>query len=463
MDKGLLAPRRPQGVPWVLANGEKKHIQTQGTTCHANPAHAMGLGLLCGDFYHGAGMKSFLTLQSVDAVLDMLEAFPLLPAETVPLDMAVGRYLAEDFHAPEDLPGFDRSTVDGYAVSARDVFGAQECSPALLECIGDCPMGAAAGLALREGQTARILTGGMLPRGADAVVMVEYSRPVSHDTVEIVRSLAPGDNVLMHDEDAARGRVAVAAGRVLRPQEIGFLAALGQEQVTVRRCPRVGIISTGDEIVPIGETPPPGKVRDVNSHSLAALCRRAGAQVVCGDLVRDDRERLAHSVRHALDVADIVLVSGGSSAGMRDYTVEIFQSMDASRLLVHGVSISPGKPFILARAGGKCLMGLPGHVSGALVCAQVFVAPLIRHMQGAQTPIAPQVRARLTRAVASTQGRRDYIRVRLAQGAQGWEAVPLLGPSGLVCGLVQADALVVCPENSEGLYAGQEVTALLLC
>lgn len=412
--------------------------------------------------YPGAVMKSFLTLKSVDEVLSLIETFASLPEESVPLDESAGRYLAHDWTAPEDLPGFDRSTVDGYAVRARDVFGAQEGSPALLECVGDCPMGRAPEFSLESGQTARILTGGMLPQGADCVVMVEYSRPAGDNLVELVRTQAPGDHVLEHDEDAAAGRVLIPAGRRLRAQETGLLAALGQVQVPVTRRPRVAILSTGDEVVPFEEKPLPGQVRDVNSHSLAALCAKAGAEVRLAGLVRDDVAGLEAAVRNVLDWADVVLLSGGSSAGMRDHTVDIFLSMPESSLLVHGAAISPGKPFILARSGEKCLMGLPGHVSSALICARAFLVPLLRHLQGGEEPVVPGVQAVLSRAVASAQGRRDFIRVRLSRTEQGWAAEPVTGPSGLISGLVAADALVVCPENSEGLYAGQEVFAELL-
>lgn len=407
-------------------------------------------------------MKSFLTLKSMDEVLCLLNRFPRLPGKLVPLDDAAGRYLLHDLTAPEDLPGFDRSTVDGYAVRARDVFGAQEGSPALLECTGDCPMGRTPEFRLQEGQTARILTGGMLPDGADSVVMVEYSRPVSDTLVELIRTQAPGDHVLMHNEDAAAGATVLTAGCRLRPQEIGLLAALGIEQVEVARKPLVAIISTGDEVVPFSSSPAKGQVRDVNSHSLGALCRLAGARVRFEGIVRDDIRLLEESVRNALCKADIILVSGGSSAGMRDHTVDIFTSMPDSELLVHGAAISPGKPFILASSGTKCLMGLPGHVTSALVCARAFLLPLLLRLQGGSEKAVPGVPAILSRAVASAQGRRDYIRVRLERKDSGWLAHPVSAPSGLICGLVAADALVVCPENSEGLYAGETVYAELL-
>lgn len=425
-------------------------------------------------------MKNFLTLQSVETVLGHLRALPVLPAETVPLTDALGRRLAEALHAPADLPGFDRSTVDGFAVRARDVFGAQEGSPALLECVGDCPMGAVPDISLQPGQCARILTGGMLPEGADCVVMVEYSRPAGGNMVELTRTQAPGDHVVMRDEDAAAGDCIIPAGRKLRPQEIGLLASFGQKDVAVRRAPWVAIISTGDEVVPIGSEPRPGQVRDVNSYSLAALCRSAGAEPTLAGLVRDDAEALRRTVLAALDEADVVVVSGGSSAGMRDHTVDVFTSVPGSELLTHGVAISPGKPFILARSGGKCLMGLPGHVSSALVCARAFLVPLLEHLQGsAGDELVPSLTARLTRAVASAQGRRDYIRVKLVPASataleaawlpQGldcsdvdWLAQPLMKPSGVVSGLVEADGLVICAENREGLTAGERVRVELL-
>ena len=413
-------------------------------------------------FIPGAVMKSFLTLKSVDEVLSLVRTFVPLDEERLPVDQAAGRFLFCDIAAPEDLPGFDRSTVDGYAVRARDVFGAQEGSPALLECVGECPMGRTPDFSLEPGQTARIFTGGMLPEGADCVVMVEYSRPAGGNLVELVRTQAPGDHVLEHDEDAAAGQVFLPAGRRLRPQEIGMLAALGQTSVPVRRRPRVSIISTGDEVVPMDRKPLPGQVRDVNSHSLAALCAEAGAEVRLEGLVRDDVAGLKAAVRNAMTHADVVLLSGGSSAGMRDHTVDIFLSMPQGELLVHGAAISPGKPFILARSGKICLMGLPGHVTSALVCARVFLLPLLRHLQGAESVPVPGVPAVLARSVASAQGRRDFIRVKLVPSENGWLADPVTTPSGLISGLVAADALVVCPENSEGLYAGQNVYAELL-
>ena len=406
-------------------------------------------------------MKPFLSLKSVDEVLSIIQRFEPLPGESVPLDEAPGRYLRDDFAAPEDLPGFDRSTVDGFAVHARDVFGCSEGSPALLESVSGCEMGRLADFDLAEGQAARILTGGMLPRGADCCVMVEHTREAG-SMVEVVRSAAPGDNMVAHDEDAAKGQVMIAAGTRLRAQEIGLLAALGQTAAGVTRRPRAAIISTGDEVIPADQKPAPGQVRDVNSHTLAALCREAGAVPSFAGLVRDDPAQLRDLVLSSLQDGDAVLVSGGSSAGMRDHTLDIFASMPDSEILVHGAAISPGKPFILARSGKKCLMGLPGHVSSALVCARAFLLPLLRRLQGGREEAEHAVMASLSRQISSAQGRRDFIRARLFRNADGWIAEPLPGHSGVISDLVQADAFVVCPENREGFYAGEMVEALLL-
>ena len=424
-------------------------------------------------------MKSFLTLQPVETVIGHIRTFPVLDAERVALDDASGRRLADGFAAPADLPGFDRATVDGYAVRARDVFGAQEGNPALVECVGDCPMGAAPSIILHEGQTARILTGGMLPEGADCAVMVEYSRPAGSNMVELTRSQAPGDNVILRDDDAAAGTLLLAAGRRLRPQDIGLLAAFGLTEVAVQRSPRVAVVSTGDEVVPIEDTPPPGKIRDVNAHSIAALCRGAGAQTLRAGLVRDDPGELAARLAALAVEHDVIVVSGGSSAGMRDHTVEVFAALPGGEILTHGVALSPGKPFILARAAiaGRtvCLMGLPGHTVSALLCARVFLLPLLRHLQGqTASEISACVPARLTRSIASAQGRRDYLRVRLiplasphpcADGNElspQYEAEPITAASGLITGMTAADGLLVCPENREGLNAGDIVMVELL-
>ena len=413
-------------------------------------------------------MAHFLTLKSVDEILALVREFGPGAVEDAALADAAGRTLAEPFLAPEDLPGFDRSTMDGFAVRAKDVFGASEGAPALMDCVGECPMGARPEFSIGSGQTARIWTGGMLPQGADAVVMLEYSRQAGDAGIELTRPVAPGDHVILKDEDAQQGQELIPAGRVLRPQELGLLAALGQQSVRVRKRPRVAVISSGDEVLPLDRTPGPGQVRDVNSYTLTALANAAGAEARAFGLVGDDQAKLRSLVTEALAWGDVVLLSGGSSAGQRDYTLAVLADLPGAEILAHGVAISPGKPLILARVGQKSLWGLPGHAASALVCAEVFIRPLIRKLlgQNEQPPVwNKQLRAELTRPVASAQGRRDYIRVALSEPrVEGGplQARPVMGKSGLISTLVMAEALVICPEDQEGLTAGQVVDVHLL-
>lgn len=412
-------------------------------------------------------MGGFLTLKSVDEVLAMLSSFQPLPGEVISLPDSLGRILAHAFVAPDDLPGFDRSTMDGYAVRAWDVFGASEGLPALLDVVGECPMGETPDFSLGPAQAARIWTGGMLPAGADAVVMLEYAKTTAGAAVELTRPVAPGDNVIAASEDAAAGEALLPSDRKLRSEDLGLLAALGIDRVEVRRRPRVAIISSGDEIVPITDVPRPGQVRDINSYTLSALVRSLGGEARTYGIVRDDPERLREVVFSATEWADVVLLSGGSSAGQRDYTITTFGDIPQTEILVHGVAISPGKPLILARRGEQTLWGLPGHAASALVCAEVFIRPLLERLSGrSDREVWRQaVTAILTRPIASAQGRRDYIRVRLEENDDSrapLRATPVLGKSGLITTLVLADGLIVCPENSEGLYGGQIVTVHLL-
>ena len=414
-------------------------------------------------------MKPFLSLKPVDEVLAALRRFPLRESEILPLDECLGRVLAEDFAAPADLPGFDRSAVDGYAVHARDCFGASESSPALLCLAPGTAMGEMNQRALAEGQACPILTGGMLPPGADACAMVEHTR-LSGQDVEIIRPVAPSDHVTYRDEDAKKGEVLLRKGLCLRPQDIGLLAAFGTAAVRVVRRPKAVVLSTGDEVVPIEACPRPGQVRDVNAHSLLALCREHGAEARLAGIVGDDPEALQAKVAEILPDADAVVLSGGSSAGMRDHTVAVFTGFAGAELLVHGAAVSPGKPFILASLGGTCLMGLPGHVTSALVTAELFLAPLLRQMQGLPPKQACTVPCRLAHDAASPLGRRDFMRVCLARDDGGevrmQDGLPLVQtlrqPSGCISSLTRADGLVVCPENRDGLHAGEALDLILL-
>jgi len=410
-------------------------------------------------------MEHFFKVKTVAEVLDLIGRFEPLAGEQVALAEARSRVLAESIRAAENVPTFDRSTMDGYAVRARDTFGATESLPGLFALIGEVAMGEQPETPVGPGQTMRVWTGGMMPQGADAVVMVEYARAVDDSMVELARAVAPYDHVIRAGEDVKAGEVLLRRGARLRPQDIGLLAGLGVGRVQVTRQPSVAVISTGDEIVPVEESPGPGQVRDINTYSLGALVESAHGLPVHLGLVRDDPQQLRAVVARGLEQADTVILSGGSSVGVRDYTVEVFSSFADSEILVHGVSVSPGKPTILARAGQKSLWGLPGHTVSAMITFDLFVRPLIERLSGeAVGPERPGrfIEATLARNVASVHGREDYVRVRLERAEDGSLAAhPVLGKSGLISTMVKADGLIRIGLNSEGLRRGAAVKVAL--
>jgi molybdopterin molybdotransferase len=409
-------------------------------------------------------MKPFFQVQTLELVWQRMSEIPCLPTESVLLEHSAGRTLVEDFAAPHDLPGFSRSTMDGYAVRARDTFGASETQPGYLTLQGEVVMGHAPKFSLSAGGCGRIGTGGMLPGGADAVMMVEHTREADTETVEITRSVAPGAHVIGPSDDAEAGQILLPAGQVLRPQDVGLLAAMGAQRPQVVRRPRAGILSTGDEVVPVQRAPEPGQVRDVNAHVLAAQIRAAGGEAVPLGLTPDDPDRLRAAVDRSLAEADLTLLSGGSSVGTRDLTAEIFQSVPGAELLVHGVSVAPGKPFIWVRCGDHHLLGMPGHVTSCLVSFHLFVEPLLERLLGraghAFTRFG-RIDATLTRNIAAAPGRELYQRVRTHRADDGWLAEPVVGRSGLLRSLVQGNGLVRVPLGSEGLEAGAAIEVLL--
>jgi molybdopterin molybdotransferase len=401
----------------------------------------------------------FFRVKTREQVWDEFRCFPLLDSEQIPLDQALNRVVAEAVVSREDLPPFSRSTMDGYAVRARDTFGASEGLPALLEVVGEVAMGESPGFELGSAQAARILTGGMLPVGADSVVMVEYTEELDRASVAINRSVAPLENVIRPGDDFRANQEVLQGGRRLRAQELGLLAGLGQAQVSVRRKPRVAIISSGDEIVPVDQAPKVGELRDINSHSLAALVLECGGEPQHLGLVPDRFSTLQARCEEALDRGDICLISGGSSVGSRDLTLEVLGSFPNSEILVHGVAISPGKPTILARIGSKAFWGLPGHVASAMVVFQVLVRPFIDYVNGGSLSLGEGVplQARLSRNVASKQGREDFVRVKLQRKDGNLVAEPIFGQSGLISTLVHAHGFISIHRQAEGVYAGETV------
>lgn len=410
------------------------------------------------------GVKIMKLMRVTDpaAVLRLIEErFAPLPAEEVLLGEAGGRCLAGNVAAPEDVPGFDRSTVDGYAVAARDTFGAGEGLPALLECAGEGRMGREAP-PIRSGQCLLVHTGGMLPEGADAVVMVEDAE-VAGTLVQCHRQVAPGENVIRRDEDLAAGEPALARGALLRAPEVGLLASLGITRVMVHRRPRMGVLSSGDELVPAG-TPnlSPGQIRDSNSPALLYLGRQAGAVVTGGGILKDSFDVFLEKAGTLLAEVDFLVLSGGSSVGTRDYTALTLQELGPPGLLVEGVAIQPGKPTLLADCGGKPVLGLPGHPVSALIIFSLFGTAILHRLAGqARTRFTPAVRAVLDRNVPSRSGRTDYVRVNLREESGSVVASPVFGRSGMLRTLARADGVIVIPPELEGLPEGTPVEVFL--
>jgi molybdopterin molybdotransferase len=399
-------------------------------------------------------MKEFFTVSLLENVFEHISRFSVTGIENISVLEAVGRVIAEDVIADIDIPGFDRSTMDGYAVCASSTFGATESNPAYLTIKGAVAMGEEPPGPIKSGEALGIATGGMLPPGADSVVMNEHTAEIDAATLEVFRSVPPGNHVIAKGEDIRKGQIVIHAGLRIRPQEAGLLAALGHDRVNVFKKPVIGIISTGDEIVPIHETPGPAQVRDINTYTLSGMIIKSGAIPKQYGLVADDDRMLNEKCASALAQCDMVIISGGSSVGTRDLTIDVISRLPDSQILIHGVSISPGKPTILASIGQKPLWGLPGHVTSAMVVFERLVKPFIEHASGIKDHAIQKhlhIAARLTRNVPSAQGRVDFVRVRLIPDGKDFLAEPILGKSGLLNTMLQADGLIEIDINTEGL------------
>jgi molybdopterin molybdotransferase len=381
--------------------------------------------------------------------------FPPLQTEKVELSRSLNRVLARDVLSHEDMPAFERSTVDGYAVRARDTFGSTESIPGFLTLKGEVLMGQEPGFSIEQGECAWVPTGAMLPSGADGVVMMEYTEKLGEDTVLISRPAGPYDNVIRIGEDARWGEVLFSQGSRLRAQDIGVLAALGITEVQVFSPMHVGIVSSGDEIVPIEEVPTVGQVRDVNSYTLAAALTNMGGIPCTYGIISDNRDLLSQGLEKALEENEVVLLSGGSSVGERDFSLEVLLSFPDSELLFHGVAARPGKPTLAVRIGERLVVGLPGHPVAAFMMFTVLCMPLLGPVP------ARQVRAVLNANVASQAGRDDFLRVELSDSGEGMVAAPVYGKSGLIRILSLADGFVHIPYEKQGFKAGESVLVTL--
>lgn len=422
-------------------------------------------------------MTEFLRLVPPHEARNILLAHvtsPLTAKEMAETAQALHRVTAEDVAAPHALPEFARSTVDGYAVKSRDTFGAGPSLPAYLRLVGEVAMGSPPGFAVGAGQCARMHTGGMLPDGVDAVVMLENSQAtrsagapqIAVEEIEILRAVGHGENVISIGEDVLAGQVVIHRGARLRPQEIGGLMALGITSVPVLRRPRIAVISSGDEIVDPRSQPRPGQVRDVNAAALSALVAESGGDPVFWGVVPDKPGRVEVVAVKALADCDLVVITAGSSVSTRDLTAAAITTLGAPGVLVHGVNIRPGKPTILGVCDGKAVIGLPGNPVSALIIARLFVLPVIRQLLGLpdDEPRAA-IMARLSVNLSSQTGREDWWPVRLARrqsNSMEWIAEPVFSRSNLIFSLVAAQGLVRIPCEKNGLSAGESVEVELI-
>ncbi len=397
-------------------------------------------------------LKSITAKEAARAIA----SFPLQPLDVIEVELgeALEMVLARDVIADEDIPAFSRSLVDGYAVNVKDTYGARETNPAFIALRGHITVSQATDRKISEGESIYVATGAAIPEGADGVVMQEYARPAA-DAVEITRSVRKGENICFKGEDVKKGQIVLKKGDRLSPFDLGVLAALGVTRIPVYRRLRVGLISSGDEIVPPESVPPPGKIRDINSYTISALMRKKGALVtfagIAPDTVEDITEKLS-SVKEC----DVILLSGGSSKGQGDFMTAAIEVL-GGRILFHGLNIRPGKPTIFGSLWQKPVFGLPGHPVSCSMVVIRFVSPLVSRLQGEEARSELIATGRLETNVPSSYGIEEYVRVTVRHGEDGLSVTPLFAKSSVISVLARADGYIVVPEGKEGLEQGEEV------
>jgi molybdopterin molybdotransferase len=408
-------------------------------------------------------MKAFFEVKTIDNVLDMVELFPKTETESSSIEESLNRVLAEDIYSDINIPDFSRSTMDGYAIRASSSFGSSESNPAYLDIKGKVKMGEFPNFCIASGEAAEISTGGAIPDGSDSVIMIEHTNMIDDKSIEIYKSLAPGINVIQKGEDVKKFDITLVTGTKIRPQEMGLIAASGKKHIKVFKKPTVSIISTGNEIIPPKNTPQKGQIRDMNTYTLLGQVLKSGGIPRSYGIIPDNFESLKKVYSRAMEKSDIIIISGGSSMGVKDMTIDVFKSIKNTEILTHGISISPGKPTILAKCGKKQIWGLPGHVASAMIVFKILVQSFLENMGGMlrHNRVVPTIKATLSRNLASSQGRVDYIRVKLVRKGKVLFAEPIIGKSGLISTMTKSDGLVKIGINKEGLYKGLCVSVIL--
>lgn len=417
-------------------------------------------------------MTEFFELNGLSVFWDKLREYlkyKKLKKETIKLNDSLGRIVAKDIKAEVNLPPFNRSTVDGFAVRARDTAGASSSLPVYLDLIGAVEMGEKTDIEVKAGQAAEIPTGGMIPKGSDAALMVEYTDYLDQSTIETSKSLASGENIVIKGEDIKAGDLLFSAGHRIRPRDIGAMAGLGIIEVEVWQRPDITVISTGDELIEPEKEAGPGQIRDINSYSISSFLESYGANIRNEGIVKDKFNLLKDSVSSNLD-SDLILISGGSSVGIKDMTIDLLNSLGEPGVLLHGLAIKPGKPTILAISDGTPIIGLPGHPASAWTVNRILVKPILKFLLGeieaediGKNTQKYLFKARLTRNISSDKGREEYIPVRLFKNNKNQLlAEPITGKSSLITTLVKGDGLLRIDTYEEGKNKDEEVIIELI-
>lgn len=400
----------------------------------------------------------FFNVVSVEKARErLLKVFKVyqLKIEEVGLIEANNRVLAENIYSDINVPEFNRSTVDGFAIKTKDSHGASQAIPSLFNILGEIEMGKESIYTVNSANAVYVPTGGMIPEGADGVVMVEYTEKLDQDNLMVYKSISSGENIIFKGDDIKTGGLALKKGRKVLPEVMGVLAALGRSKVKVYEKPRFYIISTGDEIIDLEEELEIGKIRDINSYALYSLIENLGGQVVGKNIVEDDYNLLKEEVEKALDVSDIILISGGSSVGTKDYTDKVINSFNGEGVFVHGISIKPGKPTILGEGKGKLMVGLPGHPVSSIIVFKIIIEDYVKAKMGIED-FVPKTKAIMDFNFPSASGRETYQMVKLKEKDGKTYAIPSFGKSGMITLLSDSDGYIIIKSYEEGVYKGEE-------
>lgn len=382
-----------------------------------------------------------------------------LEAETIEINDGLGRVLAAEIISTMNVPHFNRSVVDGYAVKLTDIQGASQAIPGFLRIAGEVQMGTETTISLNQGETVYVPTGGMVPVGTEAMVMIEYTEKLGEQDLAVYANVGPNENMMLVGDDIRIGESVFALGHCLRPQDIGVLSALGYLRIAVFKRPQLSIISTGDEIIRPGETPKPGEIIDINTPALGAVAKRFGAEVIAMAYARDDQQAIMEAVQKALAHSDLVILSGGSSMGEKDYTVTVIDTL--GEVLLHGLSVKPGKPTILGKVDNKPVIGLPGQPASAIMVFMIVLREFMTRYYGQDLFKYQTIQGELMENIHAAPGRRTFQTVAIQETANGIEVRPTHGKSGMITLLSYSDGYIEITENEEGKNAGDMVCVTL--